>query len=142
MAKLTKNQYPLGSIRQDLLETPTGKSYNSLTLERAINGEVQAEDLRIGSNTLLMQAEIAESEGRNQLAKNFRRAAELINISDDRILEIYNALRPNVSTKDELLSIARELEEKYEAFENAKLVQEAASVYERRDLLRKTEEVQ
>lgn len=137
MVKLTKDQYPLALKKQDLLETPTGKSYSSLSLEKAINGEIKAEDLRISPNTLLMQAEIAENAGRDQLARNFRRASELINISDDRILEIYNALRPNVSTKGELLTIAKELKEEYEALENATLVHEAADIYERRDLLRK-----
>ncbi len=37
---------------------------------------------------------------------NFERAAELTAVPDDRILEIYNALRPYRSTKEELLAIA------------------------------------
>jgi propanediol dehydratase small subunit len=69
-----------------------------------------------------------------------RRAAELTAIPDDRILEIYNALRPDRSTKDELLEIADELENEYDAQINADLVREAADVYETRGRLREPEE--
>jgi propanediol dehydratase small subunit len=138
--KLTREDYPLGLKRPELLFTPTGKAYNDLTLDAALRGEVTSSDLRISPKTLEMHAEISESLGRTQLAKNFRRAAEMINISDARILEIYNALRPNRSTKDELLAIANELEEEYGAIENARLIREAAEVYERRGILKKSED--
>ena len=68
---------------------------------------------------------------------NFRRAAEMTRIPDERILEIYNCMRPHVSTKEELLAIAEELEEKYDAKINAALVKEAAEVYENRGMLKK-----
>lgn len=140
MEKLAKEHYPLGLKRPDLLFTPAGKTYNQLTLDAALKGEVTSADLRISPKTLLMHAEICESIGRTQLSKNFRRAAELISIPDSRILEIYNALRPNRSTKDELLAIANELEEHYGALENAELIREAADVYERRGRLKKIED--
>ncbi|MDQ0246113.1 propanediol dehydratase small subunit [Bacillus fengqiuensis] len=137
---LTKKDYPLGSKRPDLLFTPTEKAYNDLTLDAALKGEVTGADLRISPKTLEMHADISESLGRTQLAKNFRRAAEMINISDARILEIYNAMRPNRSTKEELLAIADELETEYGATENAALIREAADVYERRGRLKKIED--
>ncbi|QRG69223.1 diol dehydratase small subunit [Brevibacillus choshinensis] len=140
MPKLTREHYPLGLNSPELLYTPTGKAYSELTLEAALRGEVTSADLRISPDTLLMHAQISESLGRVQLASNFRRAAELIAISDTRILEIYNALRPNRSTKEELLAIASELEESYGAVENARLVREAAEVYERRGKLRGNED--
>ena len=136
MSQLSRNDYPLGHKRPELLYSPTKKAYDDLTLERAIQGEINANDLRISPETLKMQAEIAESLNRTQLGSNFRRAAELIQISDARILEIYNALRPNRSTKEELIAIATELKEEYGAIENSKLVLEAADVYERRGILR------
>jgi propanediol dehydratase small subunit len=139
MEALTREHYPLGLKRPDLLHTPTGKNYSDLTLEAALRGEVQADDLRISPETLQMHAQICDSLGKVQLAKNFRRAAELIGISDARILEIYNALRPRRSTKEELLDIAEELETHYKARENAAFIREAAGVYERRNLLRKIE---
>ncbi|MGX6447594.1 diol dehydratase small subunit [Patulibacter sp. S7RM1-6] len=127
--------YPLGQHRPELLRTPTGRTLEDLTLERALAGEVTAEDVRIAPDTLALQAQVAEAAGRPQLAENFRRAAELTAVPDERVLEIYAALRPNASTKDELLAIAAELEETYGASANAELVRDAAAVYERRDCL-------
>jgi propanediol dehydratase small subunit len=140
MEKLTKEDYPLGLKRPDVIFSATGKPYRALTLEAALAGEISAQDLRISPQTLLMHAQICESVGRVQLANNFKRAAELIGISDSRILEIYRALRPRRSTKEELLAIADELENEYGAKENAKLIREAADVYERRNLLRPADE--
>ncbi|MGG0285650.1 diol dehydratase small subunit [Peribacillus butanolivorans] len=137
---LTKNDYPLGIKRPDLLFSRTEKPYNDLTLDAALKGDVTETDLRISPKTLEMHADISESLGRTQLAKNFRRAAEMINISDARILQIYNAMRPNRSTKEQLLAIADELEEEYGALENAKLIREAADVYERRGRLKRNED--
>jgi propanediol dehydratase small subunit len=101
-----------------------------------LKGEITPQDVRITPETLEMQAEIAEKVGRHQFARNLRRAAELTRIPDQRILEIYRALRPYRSTKEELLAIADELEQKYGARMNAALVREAAEVYERRGRLR------
>jgi propanediol dehydratase small subunit len=66
-----------------------------------------------------------------------RRAGELTQVPDKRVLEIYNALRPNRSTKAQLLAIADELENQYGAKVCANHVREAASVYEARGVLRK-----
>lgn len=77
--------------------------------------------------------------GRKQLGANLRRAAEMTAISDERVLQIYNALRPNASTKAELDAIAEELETQYGATMLAGLVREAADVYERRDILATSE---
>jgi len=65
-----------------------------------------------------------------------RRAAELTRVGDERILEIYNALRPYRSTKADLLAIAEELENKYGAKICAAFVREACDVYERRGRLK------
>jgi propanediol dehydratase small subunit len=56
-------------------------------------------------------------------------------IPDARVLEIYNALRPYRSTKQDLLGIADELDSQYQARICAALVREAAEVYERRGRL-------
>jgi glycerol dehydratase small subunit len=56
-------------------------------------GRVGPQDVRISQQTLEYQAQIAEQMQRHAVARNFRRAAELIAIPDARILEIYNALR-------------------------------------------------
>lgn len=131
-----ERDYPLATKRPELVKTPTGKSLSDITLEAVLKGEITPQDVRITPETLEMQAEIAEKVGRPQFARNLRRAAELTQIPDQRILEIYRALRPYRSTKEELLAIADELEQKYGARMNAALVREAAEVYERRGRLR------
>jgi propanediol dehydratase small subunit len=128
--------FPLGAKRPDLVKTATGKRLDQITLEAAINGSITADEVRITPETLELQAQIAEKVKRPQLARNLRRAAELTRIPDERVLQIYNALRPYRSTKAELIAIADELEGKYGAKVNAGFVREAAAVYERRGRLR------
>lgn len=136
-ARVSAADYPLGTKRKDLIKTSTGKSLDDITLEAVMNDRITSDDVRITATTLEYQAQIAESAGRSIFAMNLRRAAELTKISDDRILEIYNALRPFRSTKAELLAIADELENKYSAKISASLVREAAEVYEKRDRLKR-----
>lgn len=132
-----KTDYPLATKRPEWVKTPTGKDLKEITLDKVLNGEVKPEDVRISPETLEMQAKIAEVDNRHAIARNLRRASELIAIPDERILEIYNALRPFRSTKEELLDIAKELENEYSAKVNAEFVREAAKVYEKRNKLRK-----
>lgn len=134
--KMNYHDYPLARKRTDVIKTPTGKGLQEITLENVLNGEIKPEDVRISPETLEMQAQIAEDMNRNAIARNFRRAAELINFPDDRIIEIYNALRPYRSTKEELLAIADEVENVYGAKVNAEFIREASEVYEERKKLR------
>ena len=134
--KIGVSSYPLGTKRPDLVRTPTNKSLDEITLENVMNGNITINDLKITAQTLELQAQVAEAAGRSSIARNFRRAAELTTIPDDRILQIYNALRPFRSSKAELIQIADELENKYNAVINAALVREAAEVYEDRKKLR------
>ena len=135
-----EQDYPLSEKRRDLVTTSKGRSIDDITLEAVTEGEIEADELRVTPETLEYQAQIAESIGRPQLAANMRRAAELTEVSDDRLLEIYNAMRPNRSTKSELLEIADELENEYEAKISADLIREAADVYETHGRLREPEE--
>ena len=134
--RITKADYPLAEKTADKLFTPTGKNFNDLTFQGVKNGTITAEDMRISPETLEMQAQVAESVGRNAFAVNLRRAAELINVPDDRLLEIYNSLRPYRSTKQELYDIASELENQYGCKVNAAFIREAADVYEQRGRLK------
>lgn len=127
--------YPLSNRRPELLRTPSGKTLDDITLEAVLDKRITAEDLRITPETLELQAQIAEQTERPQMAENLRRAGELTRVPDERLLEIYAALRPGASTKEQLLAIAQELEESHAAPVNAALVREAADVYERRDCL-------
>lgn len=132
-----KKDYPLGQKRPDLVRSATGLSIEEITLEKATSGKLTFDDVRIRPETLEYQAQICESAGRPHLAKNLRRAAEMTRIPDARVLEIYNALRPYRSTKQELLDIASELENKYQAKICAGFVREAVQVYEKRNRIKK-----
>jgi propanediol dehydratase small subunit len=132
-----KKDYPLGQKRPDLVRSATGLSIDEITLEKAASGKLTFDDVRIRPETLEYQAQICESAGRPHLAKNLRRAAEMTRIPDARVLEIYNALRPYRSTKQELLDIASELENKYQAKICAGFVREAVQVYEKRNRIKK-----
>lgn len=132
---VTRSDYPLGSHRPELLRTPTGKALDEITMDSVLSGRVEPADLRIAPETLQLQAQIAEGVNRRQLGENFRRAAEMTALPDDRVLAMYNALRPYASTKHQLLDIAAELENEHAAEMCGALVREAADVYERRGIL-------
>ena len=134
--RVDKSSYPLGEKVPEKIKSQSGKSLDEITLDKVISGELKSEDMRISPETLEMQAQVAESVGRDAFAGNLRRAAELIAVPDKRILEIYNALRPYRSTKAELYAIAEELENKYNCKVNAEFVREAANVYELRGRLK------
>lgn len=127
-----KKDYPLAIKRPDLVKSATGLGLKDITLEKVVEGKLSFDDIKIHPDTLEYQAQIAISAGRPQIASNLRRAAELTKIPDARVLEIYNALRPYRSTKQELLDIANELESKYQAKICAAFVREAVVVYEKR----------
>lgn len=136
-SKVNANNYPLGEKMADKIFSPTGKKLADMNLNQILEGQLTADDMRIAPETLEMQAQVAESVGRDAFAGNLRRAAELIAVPDDRVLEIYNALRPYRSTKQELYAIAEELEVQYGCKINAGLVKEAADVYEKRGRLKR-----
>lgn len=133
--ELTPADYPLSINRPELLRTPTGKALSDITMSAVVSGEITAEDLRVTPETLVMQGRIAESMGRRQLGENCRRAAEMTAIPDAEVLAMYNALRPNASSADQLEEIAAKLENTYSATICAALVREAAQVYAARNLL-------
>jgi propanediol dehydratase small subunit len=132
---LTAEDYPLASKRPDLLVGPRGKKFDELTLENVEKGTVAFDDFRITPKALEYQAQVAEASQSPQVAANLRRAAELTKVPDARVLEIYTALRPHRSRKEELLAIAGELESQYGAKICGAFVREAAQVYEKRRLL-------
>ncbi|WP_413730452.1 propanediol dehydratase small subunit PduE [Sodalis sp. RH22] len=128
--------YPLTNKHPDWVKTATGKTLDDLTLANVLNGRVTAQDVRITPEILRIQADIARSAGRSLLAMNFERAAELTAVPDERVLEIYNALRPFRSSQEELLAIAGELESRYKATICAGFVREAAGYYLQRKKLK------
>lgn len=133
-----KMDYPLACKRPDLVKTPSGKSFEDITLEDVASGKIDSREFRIRPETLEMQARISEAHGRMQLSLNFLRAAELFAVPDEEVFKVYDAMRPHRSTEKELLQIAEELEKKYQAKLNAQLIREAARAYRMRHLLRES----
>ena len=129
------SNYPLGQNEADTITSKTGKKLSQITLDEVKRGSVTAEDIKISPEMLRRQGQVAASADNPQMEANFERAAELSNVPDDVILNMYNKLRPNRSTKKELVLMAKELLEKYQAPHCAKLVLEAAEIYEKRGIL-------
>lgn len=129
MSNVTDN-YPLSEKRPDRLTTPSGVSWKDIDLQSVLDGTLEMNDLRIAPETLELQARIAESAGRSQLAENLRRAAELVEVPEERILEVYQALRPGRSTPERLEQLAGELESQYQARRCARFLREAARAYD------------
>ena len=133
---IDKSSYPLGEKMPERIKSATGKALSDFSLGKVKSGDLKAEDFRVAPETLELQAQVADSVGRGSLARNMRRAAELIAVPDDELLEVYNALRPYRSTKQELYAIADGLEKNYGCVVNAAFIREAADVYEKRGRLK------
>ena len=129
------SNYPLGQHEADTITSKTGKKLSQITLDEVKRGSVTAEDIKISPEMLKRQGQVAAEADNPQMEANFERAAELVNVPDDVILKMYDKLRPNRSTKTELVLMAKELLEKYKAPYCAKLVLEAAEIYEKRGIL-------
>ena len=129
-------QYPLGEYEKERITSKTGKKLTDITLDEVIKDHVSSDDIKISKEMLKAQGQVAKEAGNDPMEKNFERAAELVDVPDDVILKMYDKLRPNRSTKLELVLMAQELLEKYNARNCAKLVMEAAEVYEKRGILR------
>jgi propanediol dehydratase small subunit len=127
--------YPLGSRRPDLVATASGTPVADVTLAALRDGRVRAEELRATPATLGLQAEVARAAGRDALAANLVRAAELAAVPDDVLLEVYTALRPHRSTGRELDTWADRLESEYGAPATAAFVREARAAYAERGFL-------
>ena len=132
---LSVADYPLAEKRPELIEGRRGKRLDDITLEALVAGDVGLEDLRITPAALKLQAEIARAAGRPMLAKNFERSAELVDVPQDVLMNVYELLRPGrAKDKAPLLDAAATLRDTYGATAMARFVEEAAEVYERRGI--------
>lgn len=130
--------YPVGDRQPERLRTPGGKRFDALTLDNLLAGQVEGGDFAVSADTLRLQSEVARAAGRDRLADNFERAAELVGVPQDVILETYELLRPGrANAKDELLVAAARLRRDFAATRIAAFIEEAAAVYERRGLFRR-----
>lgn len=130
-------QYPLGEHEREKISSRTGKKLSEITLDEVMKGHIVPDDIKISPEMLRAQGQVAKEADNPPMEKNFERAAELTNVPDDVILKMYDKLRPHRATKAELVNMAKDLLEKYRAPHCAKLVLEAAEVYEKRGILLK-----
>jgi propanediol dehydratase small subunit len=127
--------YPLGERRPELVTTPAGTPLAEVTLDGLRAGRVSPGELRATPETLLRQAAVARAAGREQLAENLERAAELASLPDDEVLAVYTALRPRRATAAELEVLCRHLAA-VAAPRCSAFVREAAIAMAERGLLR------
>ncbi|GAB2179333.1 diol dehydratase small subunit [Dongia sp. agr-C8] len=107
----------------------------ALTLEQLRAGKILPDDVTISRETLLAQAARADAEGYPQLARNFRRAAELTAIPNEVLLQTYEKLRPYRSTYYALLAMSQEISARYDAPETGEYIRQAAEAYRAKGLL-------
>ncbi|MBE2277299.1 MAG: glycerol dehydrogenase [Rhodobacteraceae bacterium] len=107
-----------------------------ISLDALRAGGIEPEDVTIRRRTLDAQAERAEAEGFPQLARNFRRAAELTAIPAPVLLDLYEKLRPKRARYEELLALSQEVTARFDAPETGAYIREAAEVYRTKGLVR------
>lgn len=134
--KTALKDYPLICNKPETIFTPGGVNIEDITLQNFNNGKIDRNDCRTSKSSLLAQAEIARQSGNAYLAGNFERAAELVDVDNEKIIAIYNALRPYRSSEGELMEIASCLRNQYGATLTAKFVEDAALVLKKRQKLR------
>lgn len=135
---LSAKDYPIAEKRPESVSGSRGKAFDSLTLDAVVGGEVEMEDLRITPQALLQQAQVAKSVGREALAQNLERAAEMTRVPQGEVMQIYELLRPGrAPSRDALTEAAERLRSTYDAPLLASFVEEAAQRYEQRGLFRK-----
>ena len=102
--RLSIADYPLAEKRPEIVRGKRGKGLDEITLDALLEDRVTLEDLRITAAALRQQAEIARAAGRDTLAANFERAAELVDVPQDTIMRIYELLRPGRAQSQERAS--------------------------------------
>jgi propanediol dehydratase small subunit len=132
--RLTPTAFDPVAERPTAVRTPSGPD-PALTVEAVLEGRAGLDDIRITPDALRRQAEIARSAGRETLAENFERAAELALMPQDELLATYEMLRPGrAGSASVMLTAAARLKEAYGAVRVAALIEEAADTYEVRGL--------
>ncbi|ETA71357.1 MULTISPECIES: diol dehydratase small subunit [Mesorhizobium] len=131
----TRADYPLAETQPGAVKGKRGKSLAEITLDSLLAGDVTMEDLRITPQALQAQADVARDVGRPTLALNFERGAELVEVPQDFIMQVYELLRPGrAKSKEELLQAAATMRDTYQAERIARFIEEAAETYAARGL--------
>jgi len=129
--------YPLDEKQPEKLLSRSGHPFAALSFEAVADGTLDQSEFAITAKALHLQAEVARAAGRESVARNFERAAELVGIPQETVMEIYEWLRPGrVASAAALREKADFLRREYGAERIAAMLEEAATVYERRGLFR------
>ena len=129
------DDYPLAETAPETVTGPRGKTLDALTMDAVAEGALGVEDIRITPETLARQAGVARAAGRDALAENFERAAEMTRLPEAEIMRIYELLRPGrAKTKQQLLDAAHIMRQTYKAERIARFIEEAADIYDERGL--------
>ena len=129
------SDYPIAEKHPKQIKTTNGKTLDDLTLAAVMADEVTLADLSITAQALLNQAAISRSVNRPTLAQNFERAAELVQVPQQFLLEVYELLRPGrAASKTSLQAAAEKLRSTYKAEKMAAFFEEAIDVYQKRGL--------
>ena len=132
---LTRSDYPLAETRPHEVTGKRGKRLSDITLDAVLSGDVTIDDLRITPAALKAQAEISRDARRPTLALNFERAAELVDVPQDVVMQVYELLRPGrAKSKQQLLDAATTMRDTYGAAGISRFIEEAADTYEVRGL--------
>lgn len=123
-------------MTDDIRRNQRAIDVKDITLDSVRAGGITPEDLTIRRDTLIAQAQRAEAEGYPQLARNFRRAAELTSLPNDVLLAAYEKLRPYRASYFELLALSQEIAARYDAPETGGYIREAAEAYRDKGLLK------
>lgn len=130
--------YPVSENAPEQAVSASGMPLTDLTLDAVVSQRIGASDIRISADVLRLQASIARAGGRDRLALNLERAAELVAVPQDVILETYEMMRPGRISDPRLLTERADmLRRDYGAHTIAALIDEAVAVYERRNLFRR-----
>ena len=130
--------YPVSENAPGQAVSASGMPLGDLTLDAVVSKRVDAGDIRISADVLRLQGDIARDAGRDRLALNLERAAELVAVPQDIILETYEMLRPGRISDPRLLTERADmLRRDYGAHTIAALIDEAVAVYKRRNLFRR-----
>ncbi|WP_112312645.1 diol dehydratase small subunit [Pseudogemmobacter bohemicus] len=138
MSRSPLDLYPLSEKASALVRTPGGLGLEDFTVDAALEGRIGPQDLAITPEVLRLQADIARAAGRDTLAANFERAAELTAVPQEMLLDTYELLRPGrAGAAAELRARAQLMRARFNAPLIAALIEEAAEIGEKRGLFTK-----
>ena len=131
------HKFPLGIHHRNEVCAKSGRPLHELTLDHVQAGDIQPDDLYASAETLNLQAKFALDAGYAEVAANLIRAAEMTQIPNAEILEVYEALRPGRSTYYQLLSLSQQIISMYGAEHTGAYIRDAAEAYRETVLLKK-----